>query len=346
MGLYKKFFKRFNQIIFLRKSFNIKIALILFLYDFRNKLKFFEPLIIKIKHKAILCYLTFKYNCFIDSFINKPVDRLSPIDSPSTIWICWWDGLETMPDIVKASYRSIINNGGGVHPVQLITKYNFQDYVSIPDYIIEKLNNGIITRTHFSDILRVALLYEHGGIWMDATILTVSEILFNDISFYTIKSECENKYISRSEFAGLSLKNRKHYQFSTSHYNRWTGFFLAIGTKHHILFDFMMNFFYSYWKEHDTQIDYLLVDYIIAIGYDNIPQIKDLFDNVPFSPQKTHGFLESKLNEEFSCDVFKNYCAGTPFHKITYKKQYDSFTPDGKLTFYGYILQTYIKEQQ
>lgn len=31
------------------------------------------------------------------------------------------------------------------------------------------MEKGIITNTHFSDLLRIELLINHGGLWLDAT---------------------------------------------------------------------------------------------------------------------------------------------------------------------------------
>ena len=58
----------------------------------------------------------------------------------------------------------------------LLTKNNLNQYVSLPRCIIKKYNLGIITHTHFSDVVRVALLCEHGGTWIDSTVLLTGEI--------------------------------------------------------------------------------------------------------------------------------------------------------------------------
>ena len=81
-----------------------------------------------------------------------------------------------MPDIVKACYNAMHRFSDG-HPVILITEKNYKDYVNIPDYIIRKQQSGEIDLTHFSDILRMMLLAQHGGIWMDSTLLIPSKHL-------------------------------------------------------------------------------------------------------------------------------------------------------------------------
>ena len=50
------------------------------------------------------------------------------------IWVCWWTGEESAPPLVQQCIRSIRKNAG-VHPVYLITKQNYREYVEIPHYI-------------------------------------------------------------------------------------------------------------------------------------------------------------------------------------------------------------------
>ena len=43
------------------------------------------------------------------------------------------------------------------------------DYITLPQEIVDKYKAGKIAHAHFADICRVELLYEHGGVWLDAT---------------------------------------------------------------------------------------------------------------------------------------------------------------------------------
>src|SRR3546814_10790494 len=43
------------------------------------------------------------------------------------------------------------------------------DYSDLPGYVLDKFKKGQIDHTHFSDLLRLNLLKNHGGIWLDAT---------------------------------------------------------------------------------------------------------------------------------------------------------------------------------
>lgn len=71
-----------------------------------------------------------------------------------------------MPQLVQGCFRQLTTYNDNVC---LITKDNYNKYCHIPDYILQKLYRQEISITHFSDILRVSLLAENGGLWLDST---------------------------------------------------------------------------------------------------------------------------------------------------------------------------------
>ena len=113
----------------------------------------------------------FKYEYFEEESYFKPKCQVPP----ETIWIMWWQGYNNAPNLVKACINSVkINNKN--HNVIIITQENFKDYVMLPNFILKKFENGYISITHLSDIIRVLLLYNYGGLWIDSTVLNISSI--------------------------------------------------------------------------------------------------------------------------------------------------------------------------
>ena len=136
-------------------------------------------------------YFHFKECCF---FENQKIDSIRrwmdehycdmvPATFPSLqeksnndpVWIFWYQGETAMPEIVKICYNSIVSS---IHdrPVHLLTKDNIASHVTLPNYIYDRLNRGELSYTHFSDILRICLLFDKGGIWMDSTLLITDSI--------------------------------------------------------------------------------------------------------------------------------------------------------------------------
>ena len=254
---------------------------------------------------------------YIDNTDNL-LENNSPIGDTSNIWVCWWQGEENMPEVVKVCYRSI-KKLSGKHPVVLITEDNLKDYVQLPQFIMDKYAAGIISRTHFSDILRFYLLKEYGGIWMDITNFLTAEIdsfVPADSTFYSYKHITEYNNVSQ----GL-----------------WTSYFNASG-KGNIIPSYLYESLVSYWNKTDKLEDYLLLDFIFKLGYDNIPAMKKIIDSIPL---KEIGTMRKIMNRKWNGEEWKRYFIQAPFQKLSYKKYINKTTKKGEKTHYAYMVENY-----
>lgn len=115
---------------------------------------------------------------------------------------------------------------------------------------------------------------------------------------------------------------------------KWTVFFIACG-KDNILPAFLLDMFYSYWKNHQQIVTYLFFDYLVSIAYENIPAITEMVDSVPLQRISN---LSKCLNMPFNEKSMEEFSANYGFHKLTYKKQFNMLTPEGKETIYAHLL--------
>lgn len=159
------------------------------------------------------------------------------------IWVMWWQGLNQAPDLVKRNYQ-LMNQVFGKENVVLIDKDNYKKYTNIQDNLEKKLNNGDITYTLWSDIVRYNLLMNNGGLWIDSTV-----IISNKFNSYFQK-------VKQKEY--ISLCNKKE-DFRYVSHGKWTGWLIG-GKRDYKLFRFITCFFETYFKNHTIQIDYMLVD--------------------------------------------------------------------------------------
>ena len=297
------------------RYFGFNVALWSFLSKHQTRIIVLSKEIRELKHQSIKTYLFNNYSEIIDKYAKRPTGELIAMDGESPIWICWWDGKEAMPDIVKMCFRSVCANAAG-HPVILVTKHNYREHVTLPNYICEKVKIGAITITHLSDILRMCLLSQRGGLWVDATLMMTKPLpTFQNSGFFTIKHINDGTYVSEC---------------------RWTGFCIG-GNKGNVLFDYMTDMLFQYWKKEDALIDYLLVDYLIAVACESVCSIKEMIDNNPFSNTQLYG-IRHKLDAEFDRALLEKICADTYFHKLTWKASFQTTTLNGKTTLYGHLM--------
>ena len=101
--------------------------------------------------------------------LEKPLESPTETSTGNIVWMSWLQGEENAPIIVQQAIKSVRKNFPN-RKVILIDNENLTSYVHLPDFVMEKWNKGLISNTHFSDLLRLYLLIEYGGVWVDATV--------------------------------------------------------------------------------------------------------------------------------------------------------------------------------
>ena len=268
------------------------------------------------RHEEIKRYIKLNF----DSVLNKYKDAVYP-ESQSfdnrKIWVCWLQGEANMPDIVRTCYNSVKANADG-REVVLITSDNVEKYISIPKFIKDKVNNGKMSRTHLADYIRISLLNNYGGLWIDATVLVTDKINIDcKLPFFSIKQKPDSIHF-------------------VSQY-RWAVWILGCSPQiGKILFDCLENLFKDYLKKHSFFIDFFLFDYFLAVMYDEIPLVKQIVDKCPYNNPNAYE-LGALLNKEFNEDAFLQLKKNNTFHKLSWKQPYFMHTADDKPTFYSVI---------
>jgi hypothetical protein len=212
------------------------------------------------------------------------------------IWQCWLQGEENAPEVVKKCLRSARVNNPDYKQV-VVNDENLFDYVEIPKFIIDKYRNGIVSKTHFSDILRVYLLAEHGGIWADATI-----------------------YFSSSIPQSISSQQFFVFQdplFPPTLISSW----FIISDKNHPLIEILKSLLELYWEENSDLKEYFLLHYFFGAAVKNNGLCSDLYENIPFYSNVPPHYLQKFLLSHFSQSKVNKIFTQSFLHKLTYKER-------------------------
>lgn len=263
------------------------------------------------KNSYILKWLQDRYDYLVPEKFSP--NHIKSVDIRSLpIWIFWYQGIENMPEIVRLCYKSICNNADG-RVVNVISKDNLKQHIDIPDFIQSKLDNGSMTITHFSDILRVSLLYKYGGHWVDATIYSTLNLSVNDVNpvFDSIKITPKSKG-------------------EISNY-RWSGFYLFSYPNSEAMKCFK-DVMYAYFKDkHKRIIDYLLIDYTFEMLYQKNVEFKAIIDNKPYANEYIYSLI-SVLNNTYTENFDENW-NDTTIYKLNWR-----FEPKLGNTIYNYLI--------
>lgn len=272
------------------------------------------------RHEFVCEYLFDRYGHILSELEEMDIKGESSLETPKYIWVSWWQGMENAPELVKSCYKNLLQKKEDAQ-VFLITKDNFHQYVSIPDYILKKVEIGTISMAALSDILRASLLERWGGVWLDATIYLSRPL----------EKECFNSYFYTAR------KKKETIDFISNY--KWTGFFIA-GNKKFPLWRFLRKFYLEYWEKENHIIDYLLPDYAIHLAYSNIPSIKKYMDMVPFNNVKIDDLI-AVFDQAYDEREYEQICNSDTFvFKLGYREeQYlQKKTKEGKDTFYSVVL--------
>lgn len=271
-------------------------------------------------HQSVLEYLKKKYAKEIADLTSE-YSKVKPIETSNPkIWQCWWQGEEGLKDVTKVCTESVKRNCGK-YPVVLITWDNYKDYVKIPSVTIRKYEEGKVSLTELTDIMRMNLLYQNGGLWVDTTVLVTEQITNQNVEsqFFTCKEICRNHaYVS-------------DYRWNTS---------CIGGQKHHPLFGFVAKMFEVYWTYEDHLIDYYLFDYLIELAYQNLIFVKNDIDNLSYNNPHKHD-AQLLLNKAFDEQSFKTLLQDTMFFKLSRKATCHEECK-GKKTLYKVLKDKYL----
>ena len=253
-----------------------------------------EILRLAIQYKTQL-KLRKKYEFVLEESKSKNYDKLLKKHS-NKIWISWLQGMDSAPLLVQRCYSSI-KSCFSDREIIVITSDNLKEYVEFPDYIIDKWQKGIITNTHFSDLLRVELLINHGGIWIDSTVLCTGNVipeymLDSDLFFYQMLKPGRDGHA-----IGLS------------------SWFISTTTNNKILL-VVRDLLYEYWRRNNFLVDYFLLHSFMEIVLSYYPE--EYQKVVKVSNSSPH-ILLLDFFKPFDFKQFEYIKQQTCLHKLSYK---------------------------
>ncbi len=231
------------------------------------------------------------------------------------VWVCWFQGLDNAPELVKRCYASLQENLTD-REIILITSENMNDYVKFPKYILEKWEKGYITHTHMTDLLRLELLIRYGGMWIDSTVLCTRK-----------REEIPEYYFNSELFFYQILKPGRDGQAQLM-----SSWLMSAKTNNRILI--MTRYLcYEYWKKNTKMIDYFLLHDFMSIALEHN---QNDWNNIIPCDNATPHILLLRLFEQYNEHLWNAIIDQSPFHKLSYK--FDEKQKRIKDTFYQYII--------
>lgn len=289
--------------------------------------KVVDPMLIQRYH-----YITTKYR----NLQNYTIDNETNYNGITYVWTCWLQGWDNAPELAEACLASLKKNLTNVEIVELDDK-NYTQWVSLPEYIVEKYKKNHIPAAMFSDMLRLQLLAEHGGVWIDSTVLA---------SPLPPPAEGESitRYSSRRGAYHPSwqeIVNADLFVFQyTKPGRKWSGalsnWFIASKKENPFIMT-LRDMLFAYWKDYDVALEY----YICHLFFNEVAKIyPEQIAKMPYGWSTPSISLGANLDKKFSEKKWQEFTSRVHWHKMSYRKEKElKKNPDN---YYSHIIKEYL----
>lgn len=254
-----------------------------------------------------------KYSNILKNYDEKTDWSLLEKKHQKRIWICWLQGIENAPLVVRKCYESVCKYLTE-YEIVVLTSDNIDKYVVFPEHVLDKWKAGIITNTHFSDLLRLAVLNTYGGTWLDATVLCTG----NNIPTYMLESDLFFYQVLKPGRDG-----------STLNVSSW----LLTASSNTKILNSVQYLLYEYWKSNNSMMDYFLIHMFMELACN---YYKDEYNQIiKFCNSMPHVLL-LEIFEKYDEKKYNAIKAVTPFHKLAYKRNQEDMEKKG--TYFDVII--------
>ncbi len=247
------------------------------------------------KAKILTDYFARKYLPATAILVPKEITAASP----ETIWQFWANPTgRATPQIVKASLASV-DKFKGDFKHNILDRSTMAEYSDLPGYVLDKFKKRQIDHTHFSDLLRLNLLKNHGGIWLDATGYMTDSV---------------PEYIIDEDFFVFLTGERTHfpYSFIQSCFVR--------AKKGGFLCDAWYQMSVDYWKTATKKMEYFQIHLMFKALVEQNPTAGKLFEKMPHVVEDgIQQLVGNKLLEKFDVHEWNSISKASFFQKTTYK---------------------------
>ena len=240
--------------------------------------------------KQLLVYKNNTNNQFFQNLRTKKINKV--------LFIYWAQKFENTPDIVKKCLLSWKLNNPTWKIIELDDD-NLSEYINIEEEIPD-IKTKKITKTSYSDIVRIFLLEKYGGVWCDATMFCNQSL---DIWL--------NKNTSTGFFA-----------FNKPGGNRLLSSWFLYSEENHYITKKWKEMTIEYWKNHNKMHHYFWFHFLFGDLYNSDNKFKKLWDLTPkISADGPHyilfnGGLTGQLSDKIKNHINK---VKIPCYKLSYK---------------------------
>lgn len=242
------------------------------------------------------------------------------------VWSCWLQGWDRAPELAKACLNSLKRNLTDVEIVELDDR-NYTEWVTLPEYVVEKYRKGRIPPAMFSDMLRLELLAVHGGVWIDSTVLASGP------SRSPLKGDFNPSWEEIVNAELFVFQYTKPGQRFTGNVSNW---FIA-SKKGNPFIITLRDMLYAYWRDYDVALEY----YICHLFFKEVAKLyPEQIAKMPYGWSTPSISLGAHLGARFSEKKWQQFTSQVHWHKMSYRKEKE--LKKNPNNYYNHIIKEYL----
>lgn len=221
------------------------------------------------------------------------------------IWQYWESNGKEIPELVRICMESVENHSEGYKLVRL-SDSNLHDYIDLPLFL-EELH---IDKTHYTDIVRLALLSAYGGVWLDATVFLSGELpeRFLDYPFLMYQRDPNEEH-------------KSYWENTWAYYFGWHPDFkvtvlssILFGKRGNQATQKICDLLINHWEKNKELPDYFYLQILIHQMLEH-----GVIENIPLCNDTLPHMLQQEINVGYPFLRAEEIVRTQTIHKLTYK---------------------------
>lgn len=250
------------------------------------------------------------------------------------IWQYWAQGIENAPDFVKFCFNTVDKYKGDYKVIRL-TDDTLNDYLIFPEFVQQKRLTKVFKPVFFSDLLRVSLIHNYGGVWLDASVVLTDFLPSQLINQSFFMFSRDNNSINKEW--GLNA-DKCYFSWDEQFKVRYLSSIL-FGKPNSQVSQYLQDLMLYFWQSQDTIPHYFFYQILI----NEIKQRKTIAFDYDVVDDTFPHLMQFDMNKTFDKQRFDEILQLSSLHKLSYHKELLEKDKSNNLTFYGYLKNHYFK---
>lgn len=247
-------------------------------------------------------------NCKLPVF--SPNTKRIVLDKKPTIFLYWHQGKDKLPDLQQLCYNRLLQKCSKNFNILLLDKDTISDYIDIPKFMTDLMENKKMWLQHYVDYIRMCLLAKYEGIWFDATIFVrdnLEKVNFNYI-FWSVK--CHSMF--RNTWADGVIPEMNECQI-----------YAMSGTTNYF-YECMKTLIEYHFKTFGIAYSYYMMYYIANYLLTTNPYISGMFKVLQYNNEDVECFANNRHLDIDDIQRLWNTTKDTHFYKLIKYKTTDN----------------------